>query len=891
MKLDFLRKVIPLTLSAGMFLSVPAVLPQVADLPVVSVSQAEAAAKSVNWEFKKDLDGWKYGGKWVYKGKPEVKQSAKFGGSIEVNVDYSPVADATWSEVKLEYGKATEKPLDITGANVVSYDFYYRPANMTKGGQFKTKIYAKDTKDAEVINVAPDIDLEKAKDAGDGWKVVPVKIQVPQTKNPLTYFMVSIVGSQTDYKGPLYIGKLSAHYEKLPDGYVNVKQRVKAQQPVDAAKLSIAATAPVVDKDATPKTAATYAFLKAIAATPDVIYGHQNEMNRKVAKNLPGLSDTYDMVRDFSGIVGCDALALTGNELELTDAERAAGETYSAKLARLVLPAAKQGAIVTMSMHMPNFAAVAKRPLVDGKYDYTGYSPNDTSGNVVQRIMPGGDLNKVYTGYLDMVADFLGRMQDADVPVLFRPFHENTGSWFWWGAAYCTPSEFKNLYRYTVEYMRDTRHLHNLLYVYSPGGPVKDAAEYALRYPGDAFIDICGFDMYHRDPAVGDTWFDGFKDTMTAVDSFTKEHDKVGAVTEVGILVGNTGGALAKTGNKRPDWFNEALQAISPHDMAYFMTWSNFNEGNFDQPYMVTAKRGHEMVNQFIDFYNAPQSVFAKEIPALGKLSVKAVPAEAEYGYISAPSSMERVLAPLQVRAKAAGTFKDARFTLTKKDGTVAATFPAVKKGEGVYAGWLSDEALASVGRTVGAVNLILDGKTADSVQVLFNMPAPAPDPALVDDFESYYGDGSLLKGAYSTNCGAGCAAEPLLSEHRENGEAGLDFHYTINKGGYAGIIKSLKSVNWSGYNAIQFWITPDGKGQKLIIQTNSNGGDFEVDLTELAKKTEPQLVTLPFSQFKGKNGGVFDKSAVQHFAIYCNTIGDAPVDSHIYFDDIQAVK
>ena len=670
-----------------------------------------------------------------------------------------------------------------------------------------------------------------------------------------------------------------------------MKQKVKAQQPVDAAKLSIAATAPVVDKDATPKTAATYAFLKAIAATPDVIYGHQNEMNRKVAKNLPGLSDTYDMVRDFSGIVGCDALALTGNELELTDAELAAGETYSSKLARLVLPAAKQGAIVTMSMHMPNFAAVAKRPLVDGKYDYTGYSPNDTSGNVVQRIMPGGDLNKVYTGYLDMVADFLGRMQDADVPVLFRPFHENTGSWFWWGAAYCTPSEFKNLYRYTVEYMRDTKHLHNLLYVYSPGGPVKDAAEYALRYPGDAFIDICGFDMYHRDPAVGDTWFDGFKDTMTAVDSFTKEHDKVGAVTEVGILVGNTGGALAKTGNKRPDWFNEALQAISPHDMAYFMTWSNFNEGNFDQPYMVTAKRGHEMVNQFIDFYNAPQSVFAKEIPDLGKLSVKAVPAEAEYGYISAPSSMERVLAPLQVRAKAAGTFKDARFTLTKKDGTVAATFPAVKKGEGVYAGWLSDEALASVGRTVGAVNLILDGKTGDSVQVLFNMPAPAPDPALVDDFESYYGDGSLLKGAYSTNCGAGCAAEPLLSEHRENGEAGLDIHYTINKGGYAGIIKSLKGVNWSDDHAVQFWITPGGKGQKLIIQLNSNGEDFEADLTELAKKTEPQLVTLPFSLFKGKNGGVFDKSAVQHFAIYCNTIGDAPVDSHIYFDDIKAVK
>ena len=176
--------------------------------------------------------------------------------------------------------------------------------------------------------------------------------------------------------------------------------------------------------------------------------------------------------------------------------------------------------------------------------------------------------------------------------------------------------------------------------------------------------------------------------------------------------------------------------------------------------------------------------------------------------------------------------------------------------------------------------------------QIMSSIDNAAEHPGIKGfDFESYYGDGSLLKGAYSTNCGAGCAAEPLLSERCENGEAGLDFHYTINKGGYAGVIKSLKGVNWSDYNAIQFWITPDGKGQKLIIQTNSNGEDFEVDLTELAKKTEPQLVTLPFSQFKGKNGGAFDKSAVQHFAIYCNTIGDAPVDSHIYFDDIQAVK
>ena len=271
--------------------------------------------------------------------------------------------------------------------------------------------------------------------------------------------------------------------------------------------------------------------------------------------------------------------------------------------------------------------------------------------------------------------------------------------------------------------------------------------------------------------------------------------------------------------------------------MAYFMTWSNFNEVNFAQPYLVTPKRGHEMVNAFIDFYDSPQTVFAGQMPDLDAISVQAVPAAKEYGYLTAPNAMERVLAPMTLRAKAAGSYEKVAFVVKRKDGSVAATLAAAADGQGGLTGSLTEAALAAAGKTFGAVELTLDGKTADSVPVLFNLPAPAQDPALVDDFESYYGDGSLLKGAYSTNCGAGCAAEPLLSERRENGE------------------------------------------------------DFEVDLTELAKKTEPQLVTLPFSQFKGKNGGAFDKSVVQHFAVYCNAIGDAPVDSHMYFDDIHAVK
>ena len=349
-----------------------------------------------------------------------------------------------------------------------------------------------------------------------------------------------------------------------------------------------------------------------MAGSGQILYGHQNDMHRKVGKALPSCSDTYDVVGDYPGVVGMDGLALTGNELELAPAEKAAGMTLADKLAKVAINADRHGAIVTMSCHMPNFDKVSRRAKIDGKYDYTGYSPNVTDGNVVSRIMPGGDLNAVYNGYLDMVADFDRQLQAADVPLLFRPFHENNGGWFWWGAGHCTPQEFCQLFRYTVTYFQQ-QGLHNMLYVYSPGGgDIKSEGDYQLTYPGNSYVDIAGFDMYHRDPEKDDGFLQGdFTDVLNIVEKFAKTHDKVGAATEVGILEGNS--AMAKKHNHDKDWFREAMGIMDKHHMAYFMTWSNFDETNFDQPYMVDATYGHEMINNFIDFYNAPESIFASQ--------------------------------------------------------------------------------------------------------------------------------------------------------------------------------------------------------------------------------------------------------------------------------------
>ena len=553
--------------------------------------------------------------------------------------------------------------------------------------------------------------------------------------------------------------------------------------------------------------------------------------------------------------------------------------------------AAKLGAIVSLSAHMPNFAQVAEKAKTVGAYDFSGFTSVVTDGDVVRRVLPGGDLNAVFTTYLDKIAAYGLALQAQNIPVLFRPYHENNGSWFWWGAAHCSASEFKNLFRYTEEYLRDEKGVHNFLYVYSPNGPFTDEANYLTRYPGDAFIDVPGFDMYQEKPQKKDNWMENFAKNMDVVQAFAAKHGKITTIPETGILCGKD--TLGRTGAQRMDWFTEALDVLSAHKFPYFSTWSNFNADVFDQPYMVDKKRGHEMVDGFTRFYNDPRSVFAAQMPDWQKLDVKAVPAAATYGYLTAPSSNARIIAPTTVTAKAAGTYQKAAFRFTDASGKTIEELAAAKAADGTYSAPITADLLSKIGKTVGGIDFLLDGNAVDSLRVFYNMPEVKLPREVVDDFENYYGDNELLRGAYSTNCGPGCAIRASLADdaaHKANGSFGLDFHYSLVKGGWAGIIKSM-GVDWGAYDAVSFWFYPDGKGQKFIIQTNSDGEDFEVNLTDLAKQTTPQLVVLPFKDFVGKNGGTFHPERLQHFAIYCNTVGDDPVDSHFYLDDIHAVK
>ncbi len=87
-------------------------------------------------------------------------------------------------------------------------------------------------------------------------------------------------------------------------------------------------------------------------------------------------------------------------------------------------------------------------------------------------------------------ADLLERLQAANVPVLWRPFHELNGNWFWWGKE--GPDKFKRLWIAMHHYFVDERKLNNLIWVLCYTGKPDSA-----WYPGDKYVDIAGADTYN----------------------------------------------------------------------------------------------------------------------------------------------------------------------------------------------------------------------------------------------------------------------------------------------------------------------------------------------------------------------------------------------------------
>jgi mannan endo-1,4-beta-mannosidase len=227
--------------------------------------------------------------------------------------------------------------------------------------------------------------------------------------------------------------------------------------------------------------------------------------------------------------------------------------------------------------------------------------------NIVADILPGGPKHDWLKTQLKNVAVFFKDLKGENgesVPVIFRPWHEHTGNWFWWGTGNCSKQEYIDLWKFTKSYLNDSCQVHNLLFAYSPDRFSTKTA-YLDRWPGDNIIDIMGFDDYW-DLRHNNTDMAAFTNSLTLLGEMAEEKGKVCALTEVGQEKIET-----------INWYTQTLlKGILTNEktkkVAYACVWRNANATHHYAPYP-----GHPAENDFISFYNHDFTVFMNDVPEL----------------------------------------------------------------------------------------------------------------------------------------------------------------------------------------------------------------------------------------------------------------------------------
>ncbi|TYP74856.1 glycosyl hydrolase [Paenibacillus methanolicus] len=454
-----------------------------------------------------------------------------------------------------------------------------------------------------------------------------------------------------------------------------------------------------VDYEATAETKSLFAYLNERRGQ-EVLFGQQHVTDEGLSfvDGAAGpQSDVKNAVGDFPAVFGWDTLSLDGKEKPGVAGNEAKSRE---NLADSMKEAHELGGILTLSAHMPNFV--------------TGGMFNDTAGSVVANILPGGAKHAAYNAYLDNIAAFAHLLKDDNgksIPLLFRPFHEQNGGWFWWGAKTTSTSEYVEIFRYTVEYLRDKKDVHNFLYVYSPNGSFGGSeASYLTTYPGDDYVDVLGMDQYDNQASPGsESFVSGLVGDLAMISKLADKKGKIATFSEFGY----SPQGMKVSGNGDKAWFTRLLNAIKADPdakrIAYMQTWANFGtNGNLFVPYKNAKDLGdHELLPDFQSYYADTYSAFAGDIKgdAIYSRTVEAR-AERPFMHIASPSHDGTVATnTATIRARVLNA------TPTKVVYTIGAggtEVPMTLDGDGFYAADWSPS---------GALN----GKTAEITVKAYN--------------------------------------------------------------------------------------------------------------------------------------------------------------------------
>ena len=323
-------------------------------------------------------------------------------------------------------------------------------------------------------------------------------------------------------------------------GCALVAGRLFAQEPVplvdELEAERLLPVAEVVDRQASPMVKALLAALRELPAKKEGKLLSGQFMGWYPVVSLASANEIFQQTSNQVAIAGFDYYETHVNTPKTLPA------LFKPPRWRMVNELAKEhhrmGGLVTLSCHMTN---PWNGGLAWGKAD-----------RMEDLLDPRTAAYARYMEQVDEIARGLADLQDAGVPVLFRPFHEMQGGWFWWGAH---PVALRKLWRNLFNYYTHEKGLHNLLWVWSPNVSLK-----ALDcYPGNAYVDMTGLDIYAN--------------TLDGARPVYEELMKTGkpfAVTEFGPQ----GNGFDNTSPRNFDYgtFAQQLAQYLP-DAVYFLAW------------------------------------------------------------------------------------------------------------------------------------------------------------------------------------------------------------------------------------------------------------------------------------------------------------------------------
>ena len=277
----------------------------------------------------------------------------------------------------------------------------------------------------------------------------------------------------------------------------------------------------------------------------DLMYGHTWRVDQDEAEFLR--SDVMEVCGKDPAVYGLD---LGGIEL---GSEQNLDDNYFAAMRASAIAHHQRGGVVTFSWHPRN-------PLTEGD------AWDVSSKEVVASILEGGSRHDLFIGWLGRVADYIESFKTSDgqmVPIIFRPWHEHTGSWFWWGRDLCSVEEYKALWKMTFDYLSGERGLRNLIWSYSPGAGGVTEEIYMERWPGDEMVDMIGIDCYQY--STSEVFIADLANALDIMKKISAEHGKMMAVTEAGY-----------EGIPQADWWTGTLyEALKDYPLSYVLTWRN----------------------------------------------------------------------------------------------------------------------------------------------------------------------------------------------------------------------------------------------------------------------------------------------------------------------------